>query len=549
MIKIANEKDLFGIYTCIKDAKKMLKESGSDQWQDTDGYPNMETISNLVAARSMYINVEDNEIVGCLALCRGKESNYEEIEGKWLNDEPYYALHLMAVKNGHYHKGVASNLIKEMIKIAYNDQIYNLKADTKAENIPMASLLQKQGFIKTGVINIKREGVLDPKRDAYQLVITEEMVKGESPKEEVETPKKHNPFKGILDFLVKTMNGMAYGLFSTLIIGTIIGTIGGFIPEDNFFNPFLLSLANILKMSTGIGIGLGIAWSLKIDGLKMICACVSGGLAAYFSKIKIWELFTLGGNIGTYFSEKTGFTIGDPLSIYVVVIGTILLMNLILKKKTPVDIIIIPLFSLVIAGAISILVCGPVSYLTTLVGNFVNEATEYQPLLMGILISVIMGMALTAPISSAAIAATLGLSGLAGGASVIGCSVQMLGFAVMSRKDNNIGTVISVGIGTSMLQFKNILKKPIIWLPTIIVSAILGPIGTMVFKLKCNSSGAGMGTSGLVGIFGTIEEMGGIQNSWLPILILLIVAPIVLVFIVDIIFRKLKLIKKDDLKI
>lgn len=549
MIKQANEKDIFGIYTCIKDAKKMLKESGSDQWQDTDGYPSMETITEYVASRLMYVSVENNEIVGCIALCRGKDKNYEEIDGKWLNNEPYYALHLVAVKNGHYQKGIASNLIKEMMKIAYNDQIYNLKIDTKAENKPMSSLLNKMGFTKTGIITIKREGVLDPKRDAYQIVIDEKTIQEEITEKQEETPKKKTMFKEFLDFVVKTMNGMAYGLFSTLIIGTIIGTIGGFVPEGNFLNAALLALANILKMSTGIGIGLGIAWSLKLDGLKMICACVSGGIAAYFSKIKIWELFTIGGEMGAYFSNNTGFTIGDPLSIYVVVIGTILLMNLVLRKKTPVDIIIIPLFSLVVASAIAIIVCGPVSYLTTIVGSFVNEATEYQPFIMGVLISVIMGMALTAPISSAAIAATLGLSGLAGGASVVGCAVQMLGFAVMSRKDNNVGAVISVGIGTSMLQFKNILKKPIIWLPTIIASAILGPMSTMLFKLQCNSSGAGMGTSGLVGIFGTIEEMGGIEASWLPILLLLIVLPIILVLIIDIIFRKLKLIKSGDLKI
>ena len=345
------------------------------------------------------------------------------------------------------------------------------------------------------------------------------------------------------------MNGMAYGLFATLIIGTIISTIAGFIPENIFIKEFLTSLATILKMSTGIGIGIGIAHSLKLDGLKLISASVAGGIASYFSKIKIWELLLLETSMGEYFSKNTGFTVGDPLSIYVVVIITILLMQGILKKKTPVDIILIPLFSLIVAGLFSVIICGPVSTLTTLVGDFVNRATEYQPLLMGIIISVVMGMALTAPISSAAIAATLGLSGLAGGASVIGCAVQMVGFAVMSRKDNNIGTVISVGIGTSMLQFKNILKKPVIWLPTIITSAILGPIGTMVFKLKCNSSGAGMGTSGLVGIFGTIEEMGGFNNSWLAILILLIVAPIVLVWLIDVIFRKVKLIKKGDLTV
>jgi len=156
---------------------------------------------------------------------------------------------------------------------------------------------------------------------------------------------------------------------------------------------------------------------------------------------------------------------------------------------------------------------------------------------------------LTAPISSAAIAIAISLGGIAGGASVVGCCVQMLGFAVMSRKDNNVGTVISVGIGTSMLQFKNILKKPIIWLPTIIVSAILGPISTLVFKTQCTPIGSGMGTSGLVGQIGTFNAMGNTLWFWLSIGILEIAAPIVLVWITDVIFRKFGLIKAGDLKI
>ena len=354
--------------------------------------------------------------------------------------------------------------------------------------------------------------------------------------------------KKLLDFIIKTMNGMAYGLFATLIIGTIIGTIASFFNDQSFMAVFLNTLATILKNFTGIGIGLGIAWSLKLDGLKLITACVAGGVAAYMSKVAIWDIFSAE-SVAAYFASKCLPQPGDPLSVYLVVIITSLLINLVFKKKTPVDIIIIPLFTVVVAMVLSTIICGPVSYVTTAVGNFVNTATDYQPFLMGIIISVVMGMALTAPISSAAIAATIGLSGLAGGASVVGCCVQMLGFAVMSRKDNGIGTVISVGVGTSMLQFKNIVKKPIIWLPTIIVSAILGPIGTCLFKVQCNKAGAGMGTSGLVGIFGTIEEMGGFAPAALSVFVLLIVLPIVLVYGVDLIFRKFNLIKEGDLKI
>ena len=168
-----------------------------------------------------------------------------------------------------------------------------------------------------------------------------------------------------------------------------------------------------------------------------------------------------------------------------------------------------------------------------------------------------MGMALTAPISSAAIAAVVFTSAdpsvgllIASGAAVVGCSTQMVGFAIQSRKDNPIGTVISIGIGTSMLQFKNIIKKPIIWLPTIIASAILGPISTCWLKLQCMGASAGMGTAGLVGQIGTISSMGvNSWQAWVGIFVLQIALPAILVFFIDLLFRKLNLIKEGDLKI
>ena len=372
---------------------------------------------------------------------------------------------------------------------------------------------------------------------------------------ETEEVKEEKLGKKILNFVIKTMNGMAYGLFSTLIIGTIIGTIAKIFPEKTVIRIMFDSLATVLKMLTGVGIGLGIARSLKLDGIKLIVCCVAGGIASYAGQANIWHvLFSSDAQAILDFTGKFKFQIGDPLTVYVVVVCTALLSNVVLKKKTPVDIIIVPLFVTTVAMVITVFVGGPISYVTTLIGNFVNVATEMQPFIMGILIAVVMGMALTAPISSAAIAVALSLNGLAGGAAVVGCCVQMVGFAVMSRKDNNIGTVISVGIGTSMLQFKNILKKPIIWLPTIIVSAILGPIATCVLGTCCTPSGAGMGTSGLVGIIGVIDyDLGTLgylsTNAILSIVLLLVVLPIVLVWGLDIIFRKYNLIKTGDLKI
>lgn len=325
-------------------------------------------------------------------------------------------------------------------------------------------------------------------------------------------------------FLIKSLNGMAYGLFATLIIGVIISTIGGFFPSDSLVGISLGKLGTALKSLMGVGIGIGIAWALDLKSLKMICAGVVGGISTLVTK-------------------------ADPVVCYITVVVTMEIVVLIFRKPTPVDIIIIPLVGSCLALVIALLIGTPIATAMTAIGSFIEKATELKPFFMGIVIAVIMGMCLTAPISSAAIAVSLHLGGLAGGAAVVGCCVQMLGFAVMGIRDNNIGMTISTGIGTSMLQFKNILKKPIIWLPTIIVSAILGPLSTLVFKVQCDYTGSGMGTSGLVGQIATYSAMGNTKEFWLALFILEIVLPIVLVFIVDLIFRKFKLIKPGDLKI
>ncbi len=354
----------------------------------------------------------------------------------------------------------------------------------------------------------------------------------------------------ILGFLMSTLNGMAYGLFATLIIGTIINTIGGLFPSDGnefckFMHQTLIDASVCLQNLTGVGIGIGIALSLKLDTLKTIALASSGAIAAYFSLTTKFVTDNVYSN---------AMKIGDPLTIYLVVIIAYLLIKLVLRKKTPVDIILIPLFSIIVSLIASLLIRFPTIYVTYFIQYIVDQATLAQPFFMGIIISVIMGMALTAPISSAAIAAMIftgtgeGLL-LASGAAVVGCCTQMVGFAIQSRKDNNIGMVVSIGIGTSMLQFKNILKKPIIWLPTIIASAILGPFSTMLLKVKCMGSSAGMGTAGLVGQIGTYASMGNNIEAWISIFVLEIIAPGVLVFFIDLLFRKLKWIKNGDLKV
>ena len=380
-----------------------------------------------------------------------------------------------------------------------------------------------------------------------------------------EQEKKNNK---VLEFFMKTLNGMAYGLFATLIIGTIFGTIGtlfAYGSGNNFCDFFVnilkghdtwIGLATVLQCLTGAGIGVGIALSLKFDPLKTIVLAAVGEIAAVFS---LSTAFVTNPSGVEHFGAK--FQIGDPLTIYLVCIAVALLIKYVLVKKTPVDIILVPLFGITAGLFLSLGIRYPAICITWAIQWLVNAGTTAVPFVMGMIVAVLMGMALTAPISSAAIAAMIFVTSganqegliIASGAAVIGCSTQMIGFAVQSRKDNNIGTVISIGIGTSMLQFKNILKKPLIWLPTIITSAILGPISTCWIKVVCMGSSAGMGTAGLVGQIGTISSMleAG-SDTWrivVGILALQIVLPGVLVFFIDLLFRKLGWIKEGDLKI
>lgn len=379
----------------------------------------------------------------------------------------------------------------------------------------------------------------------------------------MEKPKKENK---VLNFFIITLNGMAYGLFATLIIGTIIATIGQLFLKGNNGVCQLIGKALgdgksgasfVLQVLTGAGIGVGIALTLKLNPLDTIVIGGVGEIAAYFS---------LSTKFVTANVYSDAIKVGDPLTVYIVCIIVAVLMKLVFRKKTPVDILIIPLFGIIVGTIFSMLVRYPLIYVTYGIQWLVNYGTNAVPLIMGAVVAVLMGMALTAPISSAAIAAMVFNLGsvplseainmpeysgliLASGAAIVGCSCQMVGFAVQSRKDNPIGMVISIGIGTSMLQFKNILKKPIIWLPTIIVSAILGPVSTMWLKLICMGSSAGMGTAGLVGQIGTFSSMGNTWQTWIGIFGLQIILPGVLVFLVDLLFRKLHLINDGDLTV
>ncbi|MBR6071714.1 MAG: PTS sugar transporter subunit IIC [Acholeplasmatales bacterium] len=400
--------------------------------------------------------------------------------------------------------------------------------------------------------------------EAKEAEVKEEVVEKE-PQVKVEDAKASNDEKStgkkILDFFITTLNGMAIGLFATLIIGTIINTIGKFFPNGDDANAFcnfmyntLVNGSTALQFLTGAGIGVGIALSLKFNPLQTIVLAAVGELAAYFS---LSTAFVTAGVV-----NQGKFQIGDPLTIFIVVILVAIAMKYILKKKTPVDILIVPLLGVSLALIIGMLVRFPAIYVTYGVQYIISVSTNAVPFVMGIVIAVLMGMALTAPISSAAIGAMVfvintesmtpdmihGIQ-IASGAAIVGCCVQMVGFAVQSRRDNNIGMVISIGIGTSMLQFKNIMRKPMVWLPTIIVSAILGPVSTCWLELVCMGSSAGMGTAGLVGQIGTYSSMGNTWQTWVGIFALEVIAPAILVYCVDLLFRRFNLIKDGDLKV
>ena len=289
-------------------------------------------------------------------------------------------------------------------------------------------------------------------------------------------------------YFVVALNGMALGLFCTLIIGLIIKQIA--INLSGSLSSFLLVIASIAMALTGPVIGIGVAHALKAPKLVILASGVVGFLGAFGSSLGTNNLLDQGKLI------ISGS--GDPLGAFIAVVIAAEIGRFI-SGKTKVDIIITPFVTIIIGGIISYLT-GP--YLIKgmkILGTFIREAMELQPFIMGVVVSVVMGIILTLPISSAALSIILGLSGIAAGASTVGCAAQMVGFAVISFKANRWNGLLAQGLGTSMLQVPNIMRKPVIWIPPIVASAILGPIATIIFRMENNPAGGGMGTSGLVG--------------------------------------------------
>ncbi len=334
------------------------------------------------------------------------------------------------------------------------------------------------------------------------------------------------------------LSGMAYGLFSTLIIGTIIEQIGNII-GNNVIGTYLIAMASVAKTITGAGIGVGVAVKLKSSPLTAISAAVAGMVGAFPDLAN--ETFVLG---------KPGEPLGAFVAAYVAIeVGRLI------SGKTKLEIILTPLCC-ILAGATAGYLVGPyISAAMKWVGELVNINVDKSPIIGGMLISVIMGILLTLPISSAAIGISMGISGLAAGAATVGCCCNMIGFAVISYRENKMGGLIAQGVGTSMLQMPNIVRKPIIWLPSIISSAILGPVSSAVLKMVSTPVGSGMGTAGLVGQFAAYGAMttgdGAVSTvvAIIEIVAMHIVLPATVSLAVAEGMRKLGLIKKDDLKL
>ena len=337
------------------------------------------------------------------------------------------------------------------------------------------------------------------------------------------------------------LSGMAQGLFATLIVGTIIQQIGTFVGGS--VGDLIFLLGKTAAAFTGAGIGVGVAYRFKQSPLVVVSSAVTGMIGAFASKMLAGAVLVEGSIILTGPGEPLGAFIAAYVGIEI---------GKIVSGKTKIDILVTPLVTIVVGAAVGLLIGPPISKGMLALGTLINWGTEQQPFLMGIIISVLMGMFLTLPISSAALGVILNLSGLAAGAATVGCCCNMVGFAVASYRENKIGGLVAQGVGTSMLQVPNIVKKPIIWLPAILSSAILGPVGTMVFQMTNNATGAGMGTAGFVGQIMTYQVMSAVENPTivlLKILLIQIILPAIVTLLISEFMRKKKWISYGDMKL
>ena len=332
-------------------------------------------------------------------------------------------------------------------------------------------------------------------------------------------------------YFIDAMGAMANGLFASLLVGTIIATLG-----QRLGVQVLIDIGNFAKGVAGPAMAVSIAYALQAPPLVLFSMLAVGSAAN-----------SLGGA-------------GGPLAVFVVaIIATEL--GKIVSKETRIDILVTPIVSICSGVLLSMGIAPSIGRAASSVGTVIMWATEQQPFIMGIVVSVVVGMVLTLPISSAAICAALGLTGLAGGAAVAGCSAQMIGFAVMSYRENKVGGLVSQGLGTSMLQMGNIVRNPKIWIPPTLAAAITGPIATCIFKLKMNGEAisSGMGTCGLVGQIGVytgwLKDIGeGAKDAitamdWVGLGLVSFVLPAILSVVFCVLLRKIGWIKENDLKL
>ena len=323
---------------------------------------------------------------------------------------------------------------------------------------------------------------------------------------------------------IDALGAMAQGLFCSLLVGTILKTLGQQIKLD-----FLVQVGDYASAMSGAAMAIAIGLALKAPALVL------------------FSLATVG-----YAANAIGGA-GGPLAVLVIAILAAECGKLV-SKETKIDILVTPIVTILVGVGLAVLIAEPIGKAAMAVGDAVKWATNQQPFLMGILVSVIIGVALTLPISSAAICAALGLTGLAGGAAVAGCCAQMIGFAVMSFKENRWGGLVAQGIGTSMLQMPNIVKNPRIWIPPTLAAAITGPIATCIFKLEMNGApiSSGMGTCGFVGQIGVITgwaDKSVTTMDWVGLALICFVLPAVLSWVFCAVLRKIGWIKENDLKL
>lgn len=345
--------------------------------------------------------------------------------------------------------------------------------------------------------------------------------------------------KSLDRIFIEGLSAMAQGLFATLIIGTIIQQIGTLLGGTR--GDLIFVIGKVAASLTGAGIGAAVAYRFKESPLVVVSAATAGMVGAFASKILAGAVLVEGAMV--YAGP------GEPLGAFIAAYVGIFFGHLV-SGKTKVDILVTPLVAIGTGSAVGLILGPPISGFMAWLGSIINWGTEQQPFLMGIVVSVLMGMILTLPISSAALGVILNLSGLAAGAATVGCCCNMVGFAVASYRENKVGGLLAQGIGTSMLQVPNIVKKPIIWLPAILSSAILGPVGTMVLHMTSNATGSGMGTAGLVGQIMTWQTMTQTEPPMIvliKILVIQIILPAVITLIISEFMRKKGWIKYGDM--